>query len=319
MSSVHVEPCHPHFGARVTGFSITDGVSDADFAQILTAFERYSVVVFPDQPMTRETQVRFAERFGELEIAFSRLSEDEVGKRIAYISNVDSDGKIVPPTNKTMLGHKANSLWHTDSTFKPRTALASLLYAEVVPPSGGETEYVSTRVAWQQLPEDRKELIENLWAIHDFNHSRNKIAPGINSPHIQNLTPDQRRPLVRTNPVNGEKSIYIASHAKAIEGMDDDSAQALLAELTEWCTRDEFVYTHQWREGEMVMWDNRATMHRGRGWNDTEHVRKMHRATVIDPEILDANFGDEQVYAESQAALKPVTREIEENATSTGR
>jgi len=239
--SVHVEPCHPHFGARVTGFSIADGVSDQDFADIRAAFERYSIIVFPDQPMDRETQVRFAERFGELEIAFSRLSDDEIGKRIAYISNVDAEGNIVPPTNKTMLGHKANSLWHTDSTFKPLTALASLLYAEVVPPSGGETQYVSTRVAWQQLPAEKQQQIENLWAIHDFNHSRNKIAPGINSAHIQNLSPDQRRPMVRTNPENGEKSIYIASHIKAIEGMNDEAALTLIDELTEWCTRDEFV------------------------------------------------------------------------------
>lgn len=312
--SVHVEPCHPHFGARVTGFSIADGVSDTDFADIRAAFEKYSVIVFPDQPMDRATQVGFSERFGELEIAFSRLGEDEIGKRIAYIANVDAEGKIVAPTNKTMLGHKANSLWHTDSTFKPRTALASLLYAEAVPPSGGDTEYVSTRVAWQQLPDAKKAQIENLWAIHDFNHSRNKIAPGINPSHIQNLTPDQRRPLVRTNPVNGEKSIYIASHAKAVEGMEQDAALELIDELTQWCTRDEFIYTHKWQVGEMVMWDNRATMHRGRGWNETEHVRKMHRATVIDPEVLDANFGDEKTYAEAQAAMKTVTCEIEENS-----
>lgn len=294
--AVHISSLHPEFGASLTGFSIADGVSDADFAAILAAFEKYSVIVFPDQPMTVEQHVRFSERFGELEVALTKLDNDDVSKHVALLSNLDSDGNIVPNTHRVMLNNKANSLWHTDSTFKPRTALASMLYGVQTPPEGGETEFVSTRAAYRRLTPEQKQRVESLWAVHDFGRSRAKIGKDLIPDAVKKLTPPQRRPLIRVHPDTGEKSLYVASHCTAIEGMDDAKARSLLDELIEHCTSEDLIYRHQWSDNDLVMWDNRATMHRGRPWRDDRHIRIMHRTTVIDPVILDANYGDESSY-----------------------
>jgi len=299
--AVNVSPLHPEFGASLSGFSIADGVSDSDFADILAAFEKYSVVVFPNQPMSVEQHVSFSERFGELEVALTKLGNDDVSKHVAYLSNLDTEGNIVPNTHRVMLNNKANSLWHTDSTFKPRTAVASMLYGVQTPPEGGETEFVSTRVAYERLSDDLKDRIDSLWAVHDFGRSRAKMGKDLIPEKVKALTPPQRRPLVRVHPDTGEKSLYVASHCTGIEGMDDTEARALLDLLIDHCIQDDLIYRHTWSDNDLVMWDNRATMHRGRPWRDDLHVRIMHRTTVIDPVILDANYGDEETYSEAHS------------------
>jgi len=214
-------PLHPEFGVAVEGFNFARTADPRVATELRRALDRYSLLVFRDANASVSQQVAFSRVFGPLEVAISGLSNDKDGRHISNLSNVDRDGNLLKPTDPKMLFHAANRLWHTDSTFKPVAALASILSAVQLPPSGGETEFASTRAAWRALDEDFKSRIDSCYAIHDFCHSRAKVAPDLVDETLKSQLPPQRRPLVKTNPATGEKSIYIASHAKAIEGMDE--------------------------------------------------------------------------------------------------
>jgi alpha-ketoglutarate-dependent 2,4-dichlorophenoxyacetate dioxygenase len=185
----------------------------------------------------------------------------------------------VPPDHKEALRAKANQLWHTDSTFKIPPALASVLSARTIPPAGGETEFVSMRRTWERLPAQRRAQLADAYAWHDYAHSRGKIAPHLASERERSAMPPVCWRMRWRNPVNGRDALYIASHAFAIEGMPEDEAQALLAELIEFATQPEYVYVHRWRAGDVIMWDNRASLHRGRPWPEG-HARHMVRTTI---------------------------------------
>jgi alpha-ketoglutarate-dependent 2,4-dichlorophenoxyacetate dioxygenase len=185
----------------------------------------------------------------------------------------------VPADHRLALRNKANQLWHTDSTFKRVPALASVLSARVIPARGGETEYVSTRLAFERLDPALRERLENSFAWHDYAHSRGKIAPDLASAEERAALPPQCWRMVWRNPVNGSGALYLASHAYAIEGMEQMAAQKLLAELMDAATAPGLSYAHSWRKGDVVMWDNRATMHRGRPWPAHE-ARLMVRTTI---------------------------------------
>jgi alpha-ketoglutarate-dependent 2,4-dichlorophenoxyacetate dioxygenase len=275
-------PLHPAFGARVLGVDLKAPLAADTFEALQEAFDEHSVLVFPDQHLDTDEQVRFSALFGPLEQAITRKADRGVGLHVATISNVDADGALVPPDDRGQLFHTANQFWHTDSTFKPQTALASLLSAEQVPGSGGETEFVSTRAAFHALPARRQQALQGLWAVHDFQRSRDMVAPGLVRREVQEMLPPVARPLLRRNPRNGRTALYIASHAVCIEGMTEHDSRILLDELLAWCTRPEYIYTHRWTPGDLVMWDNRATMHRGRPWNAAVERRVMARTTVID-------------------------------------
>lgn len=281
-ASFELEPLHPMFGAAVRGLDLSRPLSGETLSRLRDAFDEHSVLLFPDQHLTTEAQVRFSEAFGPLEQAITRLSESGPGLHVALLSNVGEDGAIISPDHRRQQFHAANRFWHTDSSFKPQPALASLLHAVEVPASGGETEYVSTRVAFDALEPQRRAALEELWAVHDFQRSRDMVAPGLVEEDVQRMLPPVARPLVRVNPRNGKRALYVASHAVGIEGMDDAQSRGLLDELLAWCTRPERVYTHRWTPGDLVMWDNRATMHRGRPWNAAGERRVMTRTTVID-------------------------------------
>ena len=281
-ASLEVEPLHPLFAAKLHGLDLSQRLADEVLAGVLQAFETHSVLVFPAQDLDAASQVTFSEHFGPLEKAISRQSDSGPGLHVSHLSNVDDSGEIIPPDDRKQLFNAANRFWHTDSSYKPQTALASLLYAVEVPPSGGETEYASTRAGLRALPPEKQALVENLWAIHDFQRSRDMVAPDLVDESIRNMLPSVARPLVRTNPLNGEHALYIASHADHIEGMTRDESRPLLDELLDWCTQPERVYTHQWSVGDLVMWDNRCTLHRGRPWDAQRERRVMTRTTVID-------------------------------------
>ena len=276
------EPLHPRFAARVRGVDLRRALPDEQFAALRDAFETFSLLVFPGQRLAPAEQVAFSERFGPLEKAITRLSDSGPGIHVAALTNVAADGSLIPPGERQQQFNAANRLWHTDSTFKPQTALASLLFAIEVPASGGETEYASTRAAWEDLAPEKQAAVQDLWAVHDFRRSRDLVAPGLVSPEVQRMLPPVARPLVRVNPVNGRRSLYVASHAVSVEGMDDAAGRALLDELLRWCTQPQYRYLHRWTPGDLVMWDNRATLHRGRPWNAARDRRVMARTTVID-------------------------------------
>lgn len=277
--SLVVTPLTPACGAEITGIGI-DALSEADFVALERAFEDHSVLVIRGQTgIDDETQMAFSRRFGPLEPVISSNPEGG-GTDVAVFSNVAPDGSLIPPADKRMVFNAGNQMWHSDSSYKPVPAKASILSGRVVPPEGGETEFASGRAAWEALPEAERAEYEPLIAVHDFLYSRGLVDKTLLGEKDRRELPAVRQKLVRTNPVNGRKALFVGAHASHVEGRAVEDGRALLRRLTEFVTRPEFVYTHRWRPGDLVMWDNRAVLHRGKGWDATRHRRVMHRTTI---------------------------------------
>jgi alpha-ketoglutarate-dependent 2,4-dichlorophenoxyacetate dioxygenase len=273
-----IVPLGPGFAAELRGVTLADiAADDASYKAARAAFEQHSVLVLRGQEVTDEGQIAFSRRFGPLEV--TPAASEGAGTHLVILSTIDKEGKVVPADHRLALRNKANQLWHADSTFKSVPALASVLSGRIMPAQGGETEYVSTRLAWERLPPATQKRIENLFAWHDYSHSRGKIAANIVTGAERAALPPQCWRMVWKNPVNGRGALYVASHAYAIEGMEDGAAQKLLAELIEAATAPGLSYEHAWRNGDVVMWDNRATLHRGRPWPAHE-ARVMVRTTI---------------------------------------
>jgi alpha-ketoglutarate-dependent 2,4-dichlorophenoxyacetate dioxygenase len=288
--SLTTRALHPRFGVEVVGVDVTR-VDEATFAGVVAAFEEHSVLLFRGQSLTDEAQVAFSRRFGPLEVTIRSIaSRAETPPHIANLSNVDGENRLIPTGDKRNLFNAGNQMWHTDSSFKKVPAHASLLSAREVPPEGGETQFASMRVAYDRLPADMRMFLEDRVAVHSFVYSRGLIDDGLLPPEHAAQVPPVRQALVRANPVNGRKAFYVGSHACEIEGMPTAEARALLRELREAATRPEVVYTHRWRVGDLVMWDNRCTLHRGRPWDESRYRRVMHRTTVagVGPTAPDA-------------------------------
>ena len=277
---ITVRKLHPHFAAEIVGADLRD-VDDPTFVQIRAAFEEHSVLVFHDQRLTDDEQIAFTRRFGPLEETTRSIAQNtRVAPQIADLSNVDAEGNTLAADDRRMLYHKGNQLWHSDSSFKPVPAMASLLSAREVPPEGGETEYASLRAAWDALPRAMQTHLDDLVAVHSFAYSRALIAPGLLLPEQEAALPPVKQRLVRVNDVNGRKAVYLGSHASHIVGMPVEEGRRLLRDLLERATQPQFVFQHRWRVGDCVMWDNRAVLHRGRPWDAKRYRRVMHRTTV---------------------------------------
>lgn len=278
-----IVPLGPGFAAELRGVTLADVANDdAAYQAVRAAFEQHSVLIFRDQNVTDELQIAFSRRFGPLEI--TPAATQGAGTHLVILSTIGPDGKVVPADHRIALRNKANQLWHANSTFKSVPALASVLSARIIPSHGGETEYVSTRLAWDRFDPALQQRIANLFAWHDYSHSRGKIAANIVGADERAALPPQCWRMVWTNPANGRRALYIASHAYAIEGMEDGAAQKLIAELTDAATAPGLSYTHAWRQGDVVMWDNRATLHRGRPWPAHE-ARLIVRTTISATDI----------------------------------
>jgi alpha-ketoglutarate-dependent 2,4-dichlorophenoxyacetate dioxygenase len=268
----------PGFAAELCGVTLAEiAADDATYAAARAAFEEHSVVVFRSQQVTDEVQLAFSRRFGQPEV--TKVGSVGTGTHFVTLSTIGADGKVVPPDHRLALRNKANQLWHTDSSFKSVPALASVLSARIIPPRGGETEFVSTRLAFEQLDPALRNEVEHGYAWHDYAHSRGRIAPDLASPEERAALPPQCWRLNWKNPVNGRSAIYLASHAYAIEGMEQAAGAELIEVLMERATAPGTSYLHNWRGGDVVMWDNRATMHRGRPWPAHE-ARLMVRTTI---------------------------------------
>ncbi len=277
--SISITKLHPLFAAQVEGIDIAAGISDADFADLRAAFEEYSVIVLPDQDLDDDAQIAFSKRFGPLEMMLPHLGNDMNPGHISRMYNTERDGAIIPPDDTRMIYLSANRIWHSDSSCKPVPSLCSLLYARVIPPVGGETEFASMRAAHDALDDGAKALIADKVAVHHVNNTREMVAPGLVTDE-RSKTPPARHAMVRVNPVNGRKALYTGGHAGMIEGMEEAAAKALLKTLLEHTTQPEFCYAHEWSVGEITIWDNRAVLHRGRPWDDAKHTRILHRTTV---------------------------------------
>jgi alpha-ketoglutarate-dependent 2,4-dichlorophenoxyacetate dioxygenase len=282
-SDLRITPIAPHVGARVEGIDLTEPLDEPAFRRVSDAFQEHSVLVFHDQRLTDESQMAFSRRFGPLETTLSATGrEDRLHANMVDLSNVDPDHdeRLMDWGDRRMVYQSGNQLWHTDSSFKPVPAMASLLSGREVPPVGGETEFVSLRHAYATLPEETRRRLEDRVTVHSILYSRSTIAKGLFDPQHERGLPPVRQALVRANPVNGRKSIYIGSHAWYIEGLPYDESRKLLDELLAHATRPECAYQHRWRQWDLVMWDNRCVLHRGRPWDAARHRRVMRRTTV---------------------------------------
>ncbi len=270
-------PLGPGFGVEVRGVSVLDVATDGEaYKAVRTAFEEHSLLVFRDQPIADDVQAAYSRAFGPLELTkVSSVGQNTFYSRLTNKMN----GKIVPPDHRQVLVARANALLHIDSSFKKIPALASVLSARVLPGEDGDTEFTSTRMAWQRLSPDLQDRLKDAVATHSYANSRDQIHPDLATEIERRALPPVRWRMNWLNPVNGKRALYIASHAYAIDGMDDRDARQLLAELMDETTKREHVYVHKWRQGDVVMWDNRAMLHRGRPWDYTKE-RSMVRTTI---------------------------------------
>jgi alpha-ketoglutarate-dependent 2,4-dichlorophenoxyacetate dioxygenase len=278
-----ITPIHSCLGARVQGVDLAQPVSEATFKRIFDAFQEHSVLVFSDQRFSDEQQMAYSRRFGPLEETIKATGrENRIHPNLVDLSNADPErgGKLMDWTDRRMMYQSGNQLWHSDSSFKPVPAMASMLSGREVPPVGGETEFVSMRHAYATLPEETRRRLEGKVAVHSIIYSRSTVAKGLLDPEAEKDLPPVRQTLLRVNPQNGRKSIYIGSHAWYIEDMPYGESRRLLDELLAHATRRECVYQHRWRQWDFVMWDNRCVLHRGRPWDAARHARIMRRTTV---------------------------------------
>ena len=277
--AIAATPLTPGFAARIDGVDVSRPVDDATWADIRAAFEEHSVLVFPRQSLNDETQIVFSRRFGNLEV--TRSINPAAGTPFARQSNLDvKTGEVIPPDDRRMIYQLANMLWHSDSSFKPVPALCSLLSARVIPPEGGATEFASGRCAYPALPEDLKQRIEGLIVVHDYSWSRDQVRPGFFTAEERTVYPPVRHPIVRANPVNGRRALFLGAHASHVVGMPMDEGRALLKTLQDHMTRREFCYRHEWQDGDLVVWDNRCVLHRATPYDTTRYKRLMQRTTI---------------------------------------
>ena len=269
----------PHFAARIDGVDITRPLEERAWKEVRAALDEHSVLVFRGQPLDDDTQTAFSRRFGSLEV--TRSINPAAGTPFARQSNLDiKTGEVIPPDDRRMIYQLANMLWHSDSSFKEVPSLCSLLSARIVPPEGGATEFASTRCAYPSLPDALKQRVETAIAVHDFSWSRDQIRPGFFTEKERAEYPPVCNPVVRTNPVNGRKNLFLGAHASHIVGMPVEAGRALLKQLLDHVTQPEFCYRHEWQEGDLVIWDNRCVLHRATPLDTTRHKRLMQRTTV---------------------------------------
>ena len=278
MTRLSIKRLHPLFVAEVTGIDLTRTIPREDFRTIWDAFNEHQILVFRDQAFDDESQIAFSRNFGELEMMVAHPGNDWNPGHISVMTNLGKDGTMLPLDHPSMIHRDRNEAWHSDSSFKTVAALASLLSARIVPPVGGNTDFASARAAYEALPAERKAELEGLIAIHRITHPDMEEDKGYDEEAKKRHT--VTHPLTRTNPVNGRKALYVGAHAQEIVGMPPTEGRRMLDELTAFCTQPQFVYSHHWRDGDAVMWDNRCTLHRATPFDKTKYKRKLHRTTI---------------------------------------
>lgn len=275
-----IEPITPTFGAEISGVDITRPLDEATRAEILAAQDRWGVTVWRDTGLDDEAHVAFSRIFGELELA-PRLP----GRRTRFelpelfdASNLDVESRIV--TDELVRLHKkGDRLWHTDTSFMTTRSSHSLLLCHEAPPVGGATWFADTRSAYEDLPQSMKDRLEGLIAEHSIWWSR-KVAGYPFTDADVDARPSARHPLVHVHKGSGRKALYVASHARDVVGMPSEEGRALLKELIEFATQPQYVFNVVYKPGDMTIWDNLCTMHRGGDFDDVSHRRDMRRTTV---------------------------------------
>ena len=274
---MRIEPGEGTLGAVVRDARLA-ALGDGEWRRIEDAFHRHAVLVFPEAHLSEAEHITFSRRFGPLERTLSQRTERQ---EISLLSNVGKDGAVAKPDDKLGLFLKGNRSWHTDSSFKKVGAKASLLRAVEVPASGGDTEWADMRAAWDALDLATQQRLEGLTAVHSYAWSQGQQVGGatiLTSAEWDALPPVQH-PVVRTHPATGRKNLYVGRHASHVVGMEVERGRALLRQLTEDACQPPRLFRHQWRRGDLAVWDNRCVLHRGHPWPFAER-RVMKRTTV---------------------------------------
>jgi alpha-ketoglutarate-dependent 2,4-dichlorophenoxyacetate dioxygenase len=283
--TITVYPVTPSFAAEIGDVDLSEQVAPADLQAIKEAFTQYAVLIFPNQFLSQDQHLDFARHFGPLETTIGVYRKDaplRLRKEFADVSNLNHDNEVWGKESRLRLFQLGNRLWHTDSSFKRLPALASFLYARSIPPIGGHTEFADERAAYDALPEETKLRLNCLVAEHSIFNSRARLGFTNFSDEERREMPPVPQVVVRTIPESSRKSLYLASHAGRIFGMPENEGRALIDQLIGHATQRQFVYTHRWRLNDLIMWDNRCTMHRGTEFDDLRWKRDVQRATVSD-------------------------------------
>jgi alpha-ketoglutarate-dependent 2,4-dichlorophenoxyacetate dioxygenase len=282
---MHIEELSP-FAGRVTDINLAH-ISPSMAEEIRAAMDLHGVLVFPGQHIGQDEQIAFAQAMGPLELGFRKIKTG--AHRLKYneladISNVTPDGEIAAREHTKIVSNLANQLWHSDSSFQKPRAKYSMLSSSVVPAFGGETEFADLRMAYDGLPDWRKVQVAGKNAVHSALHSRIMLGDTLYTPEQVAMFPPVVWPLVQTDPNTGRKILYVGAHASEVQGMVLAESRLLLMDLLEHATKRDFVYTHIWNVGDLVMWDNTATVHRGRHFDLSER-RELRRATTQEVKI----------------------------------
>jgi alpha-ketoglutarate-dependent 2,4-dichlorophenoxyacetate dioxygenase len=282
--SISIRPLNPFFAGEVSGVNLAQPLSADEIAELEAGMDRFAVLVFRGQPLTDEQQMAFAMQFGPLENAHGgnipiAVSDRRIRVGMNDVSNLDKHGRPLPPDSRQRLFNLGNMLWHSDSSFRAVPAKYSILSARLVNPRGGNTEFADMRAAWDALDDDTRAEIDGLVCEHSLMHSRGALGFPECTEEERRLWHPVRQSLVRTHPVTGRRSLYLSAHAGAIVGMETPAARILLRDLNEHATQPQFVHVHRWQLHDVVMWDNRQTMHRVRRY-DERLPRDMRRTTV---------------------------------------
>jgi alpha-ketoglutarate-dependent 2,4-dichlorophenoxyacetate dioxygenase len=283
--SITVVPITLGFAAEIGDINLSEPIAAADLSSIKEAFAKYSVLIFPDQHLSADQHLDFARHFGPLDKSIGTYRKDaplRVRQELTDVSNLDVGNEIWDKESRRRFFQLGARLWHTDNSFKWVPARASLLYARSIPPIGGHTEFVDERAAYDALPDQMKHRLESLVAEHSIFNSRARLGFSDFNDEEREKMPPVPQTVVRTIPESGRKSLYLASHAGRIFGMSEKDGRALIDELIAHATQRQFVYTHRWRVHDLVMWDDRCTMHHGTEFDDLRWKRDLQRATVCD-------------------------------------
>lgn len=276
---------HPHFVAEVNPITLRDIHERATLEQIRAGMDQYAVLVFHDQFLTDDEHIAFAQRFDGMlhsKTGSSALQKSRLGNEaLADISNLDETGDILKSDDRRRMYGLGNRLWHTDASFQDPPGRYSMLSAKVIPPVGADTQFADMRAAYDALPQEMKVQLEGLRVHHSIAYSRQVLGFEF-SEKEQDMLKGAIHPLIRTLPGSGRKSLYVASHASRIIDWPVPEGRLLLRELIEHATQSQFIYRHTWREGDLVIWDNRATMHRATPFADGKYRRELRRVTTLD-------------------------------------
>ena len=281
---ISIKQLHEHFVGEVSGVDLRVPLTPDQAREIHEGMDRYGILVFHDQDLTDEEQVAYTRNFGEIEMAVGSNVFKENQRRLrlemADVSNLDQDGQVLARNDRRRMFNLGNRLWHSDSSFRVTPSKFSLLSCRSVPPKGGNTEFAFMPAAYDALDEETKAEIEGLVTEHSLIHSRGKLGFEEFTPEEKKTFEPVRHALTRQNAFTGRKSIYLSAHIGTIIGWQVPEARDFIRELTEHATQRKFVHAHEWRLGDLVMWDNRQNMHRVRPFRDTGVVRDMRRTTV---------------------------------------